>query len=443
MPGCISTSSWATSSTSEDDARSEAPVNVSLLPVYFNSDSPVRASDDSDNYYLSLLDYPPRKPVPIGPDHQVDVPAWSQGIMDHLDYLEKSEQVIFSPLASGLELSGGDIEEKKLIGTCVIPMPKPEPFYNDAVVGNGRTDCSCQDRGSIRCVRQHVVEARAKLRETLGEERFVKLGFFDMGEEVADKWKEEEQQLFNEVVFSNPASLGKNFWDNLSFVFPSRTMREIVSYYFNVFMLQKRAEQNRCDPENIDSDNDEWQETDDSCNDEHGMTEEDEDSVVESPTYEEDHSYPCHSDDKQTDKGIVDGTCGNYQNLNSGRDILDISESCTDKLLNISGPDSICQLSDKVPWDGKGNHDIQDGSCITSSTIADSQRTQVKAVNGDHWLGCHGYGLESCDAKVWDAEYVTCSKNEVDFLSTCSMIEEVFGTGTPGMHKGSDDQGLV
>ena len=434
MPGCISTSSWATSSTSEDDARSEAPINVSLFPEYFNSHSPVRASDDSDDYYLSTLDYPPRKPVPIGLDHQVDVPAWSQGIMDQLDYLETSEQVIFSPRASGLELSAGDSEGKKLIGTCVMPMPKSELCYNDAVVGNGRTDCCCHDRGSIRCVRQHVVEAREKLRETLGEERFVKLGFCDMGEEVADKWNEEEEQLFHEVVFSNPASLDKNFWDNLSFVFPSRTMKEIVSYYFNVFMLRKRAEQNRCDPENIDSDNDEWQETDDSCD------AEDEDSVVESPIYQGFPScHPCHADGERKDE---DGTCGNNEYVNCGRDILDISESCRD-VLNKSGSDSINQLSDKVPWDGgKGDHDIQDGSCTSSSTVAESQRTQVKAVHGDHWLGGHGFGLEPCDAKVWDTGYVTCSKNEVDFLSTCSMIEEVFGAGT-GTYKGTEGQGLI
>lgn len=443
MRGCISTSSWATSSTSEDDARSEAPIDVSLFPEYFSSDSPVRASNDSDDYYLSLLDYPPRKSVPVGSDHQVDVPAWSQGIMDSLDYLEASEQVIFSPQASGLELSVGNIDEKRLIGTCVMPMPKSEPFCNDAAVGNGRTDCSCHDRGSVRCVRQHIVEAREKLRGTLGEERFVKLGLHDMGEEVAEKWNEEEEQLFHEVVFSNPVSLGKNFWDNLSLVFPSRTTREIVSYYFNVFMLRKRAEQNRYDPENIDSDNDEWPETD-YCNDEHEMTEEDEDSVVESPIYQEDPSYnPCHADDKRKYGDIGDVTRGDNENVNygSGMDILDISESCTDKFLNNSGSDSICQLSD-VPWDGKGDHGIKDGSCTSSNTGADSQRTQAKAGNGDHWLGGHGYALEPCDAKVWDAGYVTCSKTKVDLLSTCSMIEEVFGAGT-GTYKGADGQGLI
>ena len=59
-------------------------------------------------------------------------------------------------------------------------------------------------------------------------------------------------------------------------VFPSRTKKDIVSYYFNVFMLKVRAEQNRLDPRNIDSDDDEWQGSDD--------------SVVESPREDPGHN---------------------------------------------------------------------------------------------------------------------------------------------------------
>lgn len=101
---------------------------------------------------------------------------------------------------------------------------------------------------------------------------------------MAEKWSEEDQHLFQEVVFSNPSSAGKNFWDNLSAVYPSRTKKEIVSYYYNVFMLRRRAEQNRCDPLNIDSDDDEWKESDDefTISEEDVISEEDEDSVVDS-----------------------------------------------------------------------------------------------------------------------------------------------------------------
>lgn len=360
--------------------------------------------------------------------------------MDASDYLESSEQVIFLPQATDLELCVCNNDENKHIGTCVLPMPKSEPSYSDKFVGNGRTDCTCHDRGSIRCVRQHIVEARERLRATLGDDRFTNLGFHDMGEEVSEKWNEEEEHLFHEVVFSNPASLGKNFWDNLFLVFPSRTTKEIVSYYFNVFMLRKRAEQNRYDPENIDSDNDEWQETYDYCNDEHGVSEEDEDSVVESPIYQEEPTYyPCHEDDKRNHEAIVDRTCGNS---GCGRDILDVSESCNNQLENNSGSDCISQLSDKVIWDGQGDHDLQDGSCTSSDRRTDLQRTQEKVGNGYHWLNGHGYALEPCDVKVWDTGYSTCSENKVDFLPTCSVIEEVFGADT-GTYKEADVKGSI
>ncbi|KAJ8771579.1 hypothetical protein K2173_026756 [Erythroxylum novogranatense] len=153
----------------------------------------------------------------------------------------------------------------------------------------------CLDRGSIRCVRQHIVEARQKLIEDLGEQTFRALGFCEMGdEEIANRWTEDEQQAFYEVVMSNPVSLGKNFWNHLSAAFPSRSKSELVSFYFNVFVLRKRAEQNRFHTPNVDSDDDEWQRGED------GVEEEEDDSVVESltvygaPCYEQDQTYGCY-----------------------------------------------------------------------------------------------------------------------------------------------------
>ncbi|KAF7807164.1 AT-rich interactive domain-containing protein 2 [Senna tora] len=61
-----------------------------------------------------------------------------------------------------------------------------------------------------------------------------------------------------------------------------------------------------------------------------------------------------------------------------------------------------------------------------------------KTENGDHYScnlngvsnGCRqGYVTEPCDAKAWDSGFVSCSKNQVDFLPTCNMIEEVYGDG--------------
>ncbi|GKC89283.1 ELM2 domain-containing protein [Tanacetum coccineum] len=83
----------------------------------------------------------------------------------------------------------------------------------------------------------------------------------EMGEVAAAKWTEEEERLFHEVVYLNPASVGGRFWKELSIEFPSRTKKEIVSYYFNVFILRRRAVQNRSQVLYPDSDNDEWRQS--------------------------------------------------------------------------------------------------------------------------------------------------------------------------------------
>ncbi|KAI3820873.1 hypothetical protein L1987_08423 [Smallanthus sonchifolius] len=202
-----------------------------------------------DDSYSCLFRYPPPKEVPVGPEYQASIP----------------------------ECCGYDTndDENKFLGSCVIPMPESNSTVSSGfAVGKGRNDCFCEDLGSLRCVRQHITEARENLRVNIGRERFSALGFDSMGDFVACNWTEEQEQFFHEVVYSNPASLGKNFWEKLAETFPSRTNQEIVSYYFNVFVLQRRAEQNRFDSMNADSDDDELQvndpseEDDDSCVDE-------------------------------------------------------------------------------------------------------------------------------------------------------------------------------
>ncbi|KAK1407341.1 hypothetical protein QVD17_38955 [Tagetes erecta] len=202
-----------------------------------------------DDTFSCLLRFSPLKQVPVGPEYQASIPECSRYDMND--------------------------EENKFLGSCVIPVPiSSSVISNDITVGKGRKDCFCEDHGSLRCVRQHITEARENLKVNIGHERFSALGFDYMGDVVACKWTEEEEQLFHEVVYSNPISSGKNFWEILAETFPSRSNQEIVSYYFNVFMLQRRAEQNRFDPTNADSDDDELQvndsseEDDDSCPDE-------------------------------------------------------------------------------------------------------------------------------------------------------------------------------
>uniref|UniRef100_A0A6N2LEI0 Myb-like domain-containing protein n=1 Tax=Salix viminalis TaxID=40686 RepID=A0A6N2LEI0_SALVM len=249
--GCFPQFLWISNGFLEDD-------NLSYFPEYFDHGHQLRALLEPDEA-CSSLDYPLRKSVSIGPEHQANVPEWgSQGSSTSLNQIDECNlQVARAQSSSPGAIIDGCYEEN-LRGTCVLPIPEQEASANYCYEAT-KGDCGCPDPGSIRCIKQHVSEARLKLRENLGEEIFEGLGFCDMGEVVANKWTAEEEQIFHEVVLSNPVSSGKNFWDNLSATFPSRTKKELVNYYFNVFMLRKRAEQNRFDPLNIDSDDDEWQ----------------------------------------------------------------------------------------------------------------------------------------------------------------------------------------
>ncbi|KAH7853125.1 hypothetical protein Vadar_033609 [Vaccinium darrowii] len=260
----ISSDLWVNGNVGES-FESDAVLHLSFFPHYFELDHRVNRLVLPHDSYSVRLDHDPRIAVSVGPDHQADVPEWAPQCFSQS----------FGSCMSQADCGNTD----KVEGTCIISMPCTEsPEYDSSVDGGTRNyfDCDCLDKGSINCVKQHVGEAREKLRENLGQKIFEELGFSSMGEEVAKKWTDGEEQTFREVVFSNPASQGKKFWDHLSATFPYKTKGDLVSYYFNVFMLQKRAEQNWFDPSNIDSDNDEWQIS------ELGINEEDDDSAVES-----------------------------------------------------------------------------------------------------------------------------------------------------------------
>ncbi|PIN21942.1 hypothetical protein CDL12_05355 [Handroanthus impetiginosus] len=235
--------SLVTSSSSEEDAGNRDTSLRSYFPEYIDYSLPMPLPEQFEDPYIYLLNSSPRKEVPIGPDHQAEVPLWNPNV-GWEDF-------------SNSNFLADNNRDQKLLGTCIIPMPDFNDSNIDGVrAGRGRTDCSCLDVGSMRCVQQHVKEVRERLRETVGDEKFKELGFCDMGDEVACKWTPDDEQIFLEVVLSNPASHGRKFWKHLREAFPTRTKKELVSYYFNVFMLHRRAVQNRSYME-IDSDNDE------------------------------------------------------------------------------------------------------------------------------------------------------------------------------------------
>ncbi|XVF50021.1 hypothetical protein PTKIN_Ptkin04bG0062200 [Pterospermum kingtungense] len=422
--------SLGTCSIGEEDSWLEEPLHIPSFGECSNSERQLRTLAHLEDVYSLLLQCPPRKPFLVGPNYQADVPEWDSQVARNTSKDTDASETATSRY------------ENELMGTCIIPMPAFASSAYDDKVGSGRTSCSCEDKDSLRCVRQHILEAREELGKSLGHETFLELGFCDMGEIVAEKWSEEEEQLFHKVVFSNPASLGRNFWDSLASVFPCRTKEDIVSYYFNVFMPWKRSEQNRCKSMSIDSDNDEWQGTDGFGNNEVEFSDDDEDLVVESPVCQEDFAHQNEENGLRIfDEDAGDETCDNHHiDFGSGEDARKISETFSGKLFSNCCFDPAAQMHEDILKDVLGEQEereVQDDSCTSSDTGSTSQELQVmNADNGDQWQGnfnelnnggSHGYLLEPCDTKPWGAGYPTCQKNKIDFLPTCSMIEEVFG----------------
>ncbi|XP_061969422.1 AT-rich interactive domain-containing protein 2-like isoform X2 [Populus nigra] len=177
----------------------------------------------------SVLDFPITKRIPVGPVFQAEVPEWT-GVVSKSD--------------------------SKWLGTQVWPL---KTSINKFVIerepiGKGRSDsCGCQVPKSIECVRFHITERRFRVMRELAK-AFNQWRFDRMGEEVKLSWTVEEQKKFGATVRSNPLSLDKNFWVEIFKCFPGRRREDLVSYYYNVFLLQRRANQNRSTPGNINSD---------------------------------------------------------------------------------------------------------------------------------------------------------------------------------------------
>ncbi|XP_076948421.1 AT-rich interactive domain-containing protein 1-like isoform X2 [Bidens hawaiensis] len=218
---------------SEDDSGPGPLIPPNLFSELFEYNFSRRQLFQYEDIYSSVFNRSPRKEIPIGSNHQADVPEFDPEMAKEYHQHDEMEH---------------------LLGVCIIPT------YNSMFDSSSdiQADCKCSDHGSVRCVQQHVEEARLKLKERYGEEKFVAFGMLDMGEEVASRWSEDEERLYHAVVYSNPVSVGRMFWKQLSVAFPSRTKKELVSYYFNVFILRRRAVQNRSRFLDIDSDDDEW-----------------------------------------------------------------------------------------------------------------------------------------------------------------------------------------
>lgn len=180
----------------------------------------------------SIVDTCPNRLIPRGPNYQARVPEWT-GVTHESD--------------------------SKWLGTQIWPSEKTNSrlLIERDPIGKGRQDsCGCSEPGSVECVRFHIGEKRAKLKLELGV-AFYEWNFNKVGEDVRHLWTAEEEKKFKNVVETTLASSDKYFWDHIFRTFPKKSRAELVSYYFNVFLLQRRAYQNRHTPNNIDSDDDE------------------------------------------------------------------------------------------------------------------------------------------------------------------------------------------
>eukprot|EP00250_Pteridium_aquilinum_P017332 c23577_g1_i1 orf=186-1448(+) len=219
----------------------------------------------------------PRKRVPLGQDFQAELP-------DRIFLNSKR------PCRSDCE-----VDSLRWLGECVWPKQEARLMkFEESASRVSHQECSCELQDSLECVRLHIKEKRKALKAELGE-AFYMWGFQEMGEVVAEKWTHEEQSTFQELVQKNPES----FWPRLYENFPARCMTDLVSYYFNVFVLRRRAIQNRVNPDNIDSDDDEMVLDSD---------ERDSESMLESN--EEDQSqlgYDAASEDEEENWPVEDG----------------------------------------------------------------------------------------------------------------------------------------
>lgn len=171
------------------------------------------------------------KKVSVGPLFQADVPEWTGEVIE---------------------------SDSKWLGERMWP---PEDVGDEMVIdlvpiGRGRPDhCRCLFPKTTECVRFHIAEKRLQLKHELGS-LFYKWRFNHMGEEVSLSWTRDEENKFKEMLSLHSASTNK-FWNNASKLFPSKSREMLISYYFNVFLIQRRNYQNRVTPKDIDSDDDE------------------------------------------------------------------------------------------------------------------------------------------------------------------------------------------
>ncbi|GAV64757.1 ARID domain-containing protein [Cephalotus follicularis] len=166
---------------------------------------------------------------PLGSKHQAEVPEWT-GVVTESD--------------------------SKWLGTRFWPLERVErrSLVERERIGKGRQDsCGCHIPDSVECVRFHIAQKKLRVKLELGSV-FNLWNLDKMGEQVKLSWTAEEEKKFKDTRNLNVKSLEVCFWDKIFEVLPTKSRKDLASYYFNVFLLERRAYQNRLTSSKIDSD---------------------------------------------------------------------------------------------------------------------------------------------------------------------------------------------
>lgn len=386
----------------------------------------------------------PRRRVPVGPEFQAELP-----------------QLVSANKNEGLYSDTCEPDSLRWLGECIWPVWESESVSSEKVISSIRsTVCSCAARDSIQCVRLHVEEKREILRKELGK-AFYAWGFDNMGEAATKHWMCEDKLTFHEVVRENPLS----FWNELFAAFPTKQTRELVSYYFNVFVLQRRAIQNRVDAWNIDSDDDEMliNSEDEESESVFESDEEIHDSNIDDATSENDeinHSVRHAVNDFRDEENILcssdvgDSSCGivtnhmqarhELANASSKTSIAQISWMAGQKLVpkhSFDGGESTrnqgskmqMRAWDTLSWDQsnpcnsnqkEGKLEVPQVACFVSGR---QKSGDYSACNEGFIVNSQSGVLDQCDTKVWNTPSLVPSMDVDKLISTKGMMEEFFG----------------
>lgn len=175
-------------------------------------------------------EYQARPVIPIGPGFQANVPEWTRP-------------------------TNQETKNLKWLGTRVWPLQGRSTKSTAKAIGKGRPyTCSCVSRGSVECIKRHILEASMQLQCNLGR-AFFSWKFDEMGEVVSKSWTLEEQRKFVSLMKCNPFSNEVSFLELASNYFPSKCQKNILSYYYNMFIPRRLSQLTRFSSE-VDSDED-------------------------------------------------------------------------------------------------------------------------------------------------------------------------------------------